>query len=52
MSVALLQLKGPASSQPALMLTEGNPTPQGSGTSIHGGSTGMGTTSLPDLSGH
>jgi hypothetical protein len=51
MNVAPLQLKGPASSQPALMLTEGNPTPQGSGTSTRGESTGMGTDSLPHLSG-
>jgi hypothetical protein len=33
MNVAPLQLKDLASSQPALMLTRGNPTPQGSGTS-------------------
>jgi hypothetical protein len=51
MNVALLQLKGLASLQPALMLTEGNPTPQGSGTSIRGESTGMGTESLLHLFG-
>jgi hypothetical protein len=51
MNVAPLQLKGPASSQPALMLTEGNSMPQGSGTSTRGESTGMGTDSLPHLSG-
>jgi hypothetical protein len=51
MNIAPLQLKGLTSSQPALMLTEDNPTPQGSGTSTRGESTGMGTDSLPDLSG-
>jgi hypothetical protein len=51
MNVAPLQLKGPTSSQLALMLTEGNPTPQGSGTSTRGESTGMGTDSLSNLSG-
>jgi hypothetical protein len=34
------------------MLTEGNPTPQGSGTFTRGESTGMETASLPDLFGH
>jgi hypothetical protein len=38
MNVAPLQLKGPASSQPALMLTEGTTTPQGSGNSTRAGS--------------
>jgi hypothetical protein len=51
MNVAPLQLKGPATLQPTLMLTEGNPTPQGSGTSTRGESTGMGTDSLLHLSG-
>ena len=51
-NVALLQLKGSASSQPALMFTEGNPMPQGSRTFTCGKSIGMGTTSLFDLSGH
>jgi hypothetical protein len=51
MNVAPLQLKGPASSQPVLMFTEGNPTPQGSGTSTRGESTRMGIESLPHLSG-
>ena len=50
MNVAPLQLKGPASSQPALMLMEGNPMPQGSGTSTHGESTRMRSESLPHLS--
>jgi hypothetical protein len=52
MNVAPLQLKGPSSSQPALMLTEGNPTPQGSGTSTRGESIGMGKAALPHESGH
>ena len=38
MNVAPLQLKAPTTSQPALMITEGNTTPQGSGTSAQGGS--------------
>ena len=38
LNVAPLQLKGPASSQPLLMLTKGNQTPQGSGTSSRGDS--------------
>ena len=42
MNITLLQLKGPALSQPTLVFTEGNPTPQGSGTSIHGESIRMG----------
>ena len=36
MNVAPLQLKDPTSLQPTLMLTEGNPMPQGSGTSSCG----------------
>ena len=51
MNVAPLQLNGPTSLQPALMLTEGNPILQGSGTSTRGASTGMGTKSLPHLFG-
>jgi hypothetical protein len=47
MNVAPLQLKGPSSSQPALMLTEGNPTPQGSGISTRGESIGMRKAALP-----
>ena len=43
MNVAPLQLKGPASLQPTLKLTEGNPTSQGSGTSIRGESSRMRT---------
>jgi hypothetical protein len=46
MNVAPLQLKGPSSSQPALMLTEGNPTPQGSRTSTRSESFGMGKAAL------
>jgi hypothetical protein len=46
MNVVPLQLKGPTSSQPALMLTEGNPMPQGSGSSTRAESTRMETTSL------
>jgi hypothetical protein len=38
MNVAPLQLKAPTTSQPALMITEGHTTPQGSGTSAQGGS--------------
>jgi hypothetical protein len=52
MNVAPLQLKGPSSSQPAFMLTEGNPMPQGYGTSTHGESIGMGKAALPHESGH
>jgi hypothetical protein len=52
MNVAPLQLKGPSSSQPALMLTEGNPTPQGNGTSILSESTGMRKATLPHDYGH
>jgi hypothetical protein len=52
MNVAPLQLKGPSSSQPALMLTEGNPTLQGSGTSTRSESFGMGKAALPHESGH
>jgi hypothetical protein len=52
MNVAPLQLKGPSSSQPALMLTEGNPTPQGSRTSTRSESFGMGKAALPHESGH
>jgi hypothetical protein len=52
MNVAPLQLKGPSSSQPALMLTEGHPTPQGSGTSTRGESIGMGKAALPHECGH
>ena len=51
MNIAPLQLKDPTSSQPAFMLMEGNPMPQGSGTSTHGESTGKGIASLPHLSG-
>ena len=36
MNVAPLQLKAPTTSQPALMITEGITTPQGSGTSTQG----------------
>ena len=36
LNVAPLQLKGPASLQPSLMIIEGNQTPQGSGTSTRG----------------
>ena len=50
MNIAPLQLKGPASSQPACMLTKGNPTPQGSGTSTRGESSKMKTKSMPHLS--
>jgi hypothetical protein len=50
MNVVPLQLKDPASSQPALMLTEGNPTPQGSGTSTRGESKEMRITSLHGFS--
>jgi hypothetical protein len=46
MNVAPLQLKGPASSQPVLMLIEGNPTLQGSGSSTRIESAGVGTASL------
>jgi hypothetical protein len=46
MNIAPLQLKGPTSSQLALMFIEGNPTPQGSGSSTRTKSTGMGRTSL------
>jgi hypothetical protein len=42
MNVAPLQLQGPTTSQPALMITEGLTTPQGSGTSTHGESSRMG----------
>jgi hypothetical protein len=52
MNVAPLQLKGPSSSHPPLMLTEGHPTPQGSGTSARGESIGMGKAALPHKSGH
>jgi hypothetical protein len=52
MNIAPLQLKGSSSSQPSLMLTEGSPMPQDSGTSMRGESTGMETSSLPDISGH
>jgi hypothetical protein len=52
MNVAPLQLKGPSSLQPALMLTEGNPTPQGSGTSTRGESIGMGKAALLHKCGH
>ena len=38
LNIAPFQLKGPASSQPSLMLTEGTQTPQGSGTSTCGDS--------------
>jgi hypothetical protein len=41
-----LQLKGPTLSQPILMLTEGNPMPQGSRSSIHAESAGVGKASL------
>ena len=51
MNVAPLQLKGSASLQPVLMLMKGNPTPQGSGTSNCGESTGRGIESLPHLFG-
>ena len=51
MNVALLQLKGLASSQLALMLTKGNPTPQGSGSSTRAKSTWVGTASLRYLFG-
>jgi hypothetical protein len=50
MNVAPLQLKGPASLQHALMLTEGNPMSQGSGSSTRAESTEVGTTSLHHLS--
>ena len=50
MNVAPLQLKGPSSLQPTLMLIEGSPTPQGSRNSIRGESTRMETVSLQDLS--
>jgi hypothetical protein len=46
MNVVPLQLKDPASLQPALMLTEGNPMPQGSGSSTRVESAGVRTTSL------
>jgi hypothetical protein len=51
MNVVPLQLKDPASLQPALVLTEGNPTPQGSGSSTCAESTRVGTTSLHYLFG-
>ena len=51
MNIVPLQLKGPTSLQPVLMLTEGNPTLQDSRTSTCGESTGMETESLPDLFG-
>ena len=50
LNIAPLQLKGPESSQPVLMLMEGNPTLQGSRTSTHGESTRMRTKSPPHLS--
>ena len=50
-NVALLQLKGLASSKPTFMLTEGNPTPQGSGSSTRAKSTRVETTSLRHLFG-
>ena len=49
-NVAPLQLKAATSSQPVFMLMEGNPTPQGSGTSTHGKSTRMIIESPPHLS--
>jgi hypothetical protein len=52
MNVAPLQLKGPSSSQPTFMLTEGHPTPQGSGTSTRNESIGMGKAALPHECGH
>jgi hypothetical protein len=52
MNIVPLQLKGPSSSQPALMLIEGNPTPQGSGTSTHDESIGMEKAALSHESGH
>jgi hypothetical protein len=45
MNIAPLQLKGLASSQHALMLTQDNQTAQGSGSSTRAESTGVGTTS-------
>ena len=50
-NVALLQLKDPASSQRAFMLSEGNPTLQGSKFSTCTESTRVGTASLCHLSG-
>ena len=50
MNATPLQLKGLASSQPVLMVMEGNPMPQGSGTSIHGESSRMIIESPPHLS--
>ena len=50
MNVAPLQLKDLASLQSALMLMEGNPMPQRSGTSTCGESTRMRSQSLPHLS--
>ena len=52
MSVALLQLKGPASSQLLLMLIEGNQMPQGSRSYTHAESSRMRTESPPHLSTH
>ena len=50
MNVAPLQLKGPATLQPALMITAGNTTPEGSGTSTRGDSSRMRRESPPHLS--
>ena len=50
LNVTPLQLKGPAASQPSLMLTEGNPTSQGSGTSTRGESSRKRTESPSYLS--
>jgi hypothetical protein len=47
MNVALLKLKDPTSIQPAVMLTKGNQTPQGSRSSTRAESTGVEITSLP-----
>jgi hypothetical protein len=47
MNIAPLQLKAPTTSPPALMITEGMTTPQGSGTSAQGGSSRLGAQTQP-----
>ena len=49
MNIAPLQLKGPASSQPLLMLMEGHQMPQGSGSYTHAKSSRMRAESPPHL---
>ena len=50
MNVAPLQLQGPTTLQPALMITEGITTPQGSGTSAQTGSSKMRAETQPHVS--